>query len=120
MIWYDIYMIEVKLNIINPKFIYFLFLQILLLGAEEGLFSYRLKEANAKPVRIQGLTHVHQMSMLPLLNCLIILAGIWALLKQSVDFAEFVTIIVIWIFQNIVAGHLIALNISDYHNLQSL
>jgi citron Rho-interacting kinase len=56
--------------------------EILLLGAEEGLFSYRLKEANAKPVRIQGLTHVHQMSMLPLLNCLIILAGEDRILMQ--------------------------------------
>lgn len=70
----------------------------MLLGAEEGLFSYRLKEANAKPVRIQGLTHVHQMSMLPLLNCLIVLAGTLALLKHSVEFPEFVIIIVILIF----------------------
>ncbi|XP_069684092.1 citron rho-interacting kinase isoform X2 [Periplaneta americana] len=48
---------------------------IMLLGAEEGLFSFRLQEKNAKPVKIHGITHVHQLSMLPLLNCLIVLAG---------------------------------------------
>jgi len=90
-----IYIYDISSLRVKPKFVYFPLLQILLLGAEEGLFSYRLKDANAKPVRIQGLTHVHQMSMLPLLNCLLILAGTCALLKHSVDFPEFVIIIVI-------------------------
>ena len=48
---------------------------ILLIGAEEGVFSLRLQEKGAKPVKMSGLTHVHQMSMLPMLNILLILAG---------------------------------------------
>ncbi|KAJ9599608.1 hypothetical protein L9F63_009925, partial [Diploptera punctata] len=48
---------------------------ILLLGAEEGLYSLRLQEKNAKPVKMNGFSHVHQMSTLPIINCLLILAG---------------------------------------------
>jgi hypothetical protein len=64
------------ITVVNSKLTFFSLLQVMLLGAEEGLFSFRLKEKDVKPVKIQGLTHVHQMSMLPLLNCLIVLAGI--------------------------------------------
>ena len=93
-LWYDMwYLRDCRwIKYYQTQIYIFPLLQILLLGAEEGLFSYRLKETNAKPVRIEGLTHVHQMSMLPLLNCLIVLAGMWALVKHGVDFARICSI----------------------------
>lgn len=51
------------------------YFQLLLLGADEGLFSLRLSPEVKDPVKISGVTKVHQVSLAPHIGVVLMIAN---------------------------------------------